>query len=102
MTIPRLTERLESMIYRRKLDLDIEEIRPELNILRNACHEVRHSNKFKQVLQAVLTVGNALNGSSFRGEARGFQLDGLLKVRRRIYGTLATLHVPPDERNKNR
>lgn len=30
--------------------------------------------------QAVLTVGNALNGSSFRGNARGFQLDALLKV----------------------
>jgi diaphanous 1 len=80
MTIPRLSQRLESMIYRRKLDLEIEEIRPELNILRNASHEVRHSSKFKHVLQAVLAVGNALNGSSFRGGARGFQLDALLKV----------------------
>jgi diaphanous 1 len=68
------------MIYRRKLDLEIEEIRPELNILRNASHEVRHSVKFKQVLQAILTLGNALNGSNFRGGARGFQLEALLKV----------------------
>ena len=30
--------------------------------------------------QTVLTVGNALNGSTFRGGARGFQLDALLKV----------------------
>jgi diaphanous 1 len=30
--------------------------------------------------KAVLVVGNALNGSSFRGGARGFQLEALLKV----------------------
>lgn len=50
------------MIYRRKLELEIEEIRPELNILRNASREVRESAAFKHVLQAVLAVGNALNG----------------------------------------
>lgn len=80
MTIPHLSERLDCMIYRRKLELEIEEIRPELNILRNASREVRESAAFKHVLQAVLAVGNALNGSSFRGGARGFQLDALLKV----------------------
>lgn len=51
MTIPRLSQRLECMIYRRKLDLDIEEIRPELNILRNASQELRSSAKFKKILQ---------------------------------------------------
>ncbi|KAG6910997.1 hypothetical protein DXG01_006051 [Tephrocybe rancida] len=81
MTVPRLAERLECMLYRRKLDLDIAEIRPELNILRNASRELRMSSKFKQILQAVLSVGNALNGSTFRGDARGFQLDALLKLK---------------------
>ena len=33
MPIPRLTERLESMVYRRRLELDTVEIKPELNIL---------------------------------------------------------------------
>lgn len=33
------------------------------------------------ILQTVLTVGNALNGSSFRGGARGFQLEALLKLK---------------------
>ena len=31
-------------------------------------------------LQAVLMIGNTLNGSTFRGGAQGFQLDALLKV----------------------
>ena len=50
MSIPRLSERLECMQYRRKLDLDIEEIRPDLNIFRNACQELRSSLKFKSTL----------------------------------------------------
>lgn len=81
MTIPRLSERLECMIFRRRLELEIEEIRPELNILRSASREVRSSIRFKGVLQAVLAIGNALNSSSFRGGARGFKLDALLKMR---------------------
>jgi hypothetical protein len=76
--------------------LDIAEVRPDLNILRNAAHELRASLKFKQTLQVgldlrfdilltlqlktVLRLGNILNGSSFRGNAKGFQLDSLLKV----------------------
>jgi diaphanous 1 len=80
MSISRLPERLECMIYRRKSELDLAEIRPELDSLWNASREMRQSQKFKQVLQTVLLVGNALNGSSFRGGARGFQLDSLAKV----------------------
>jgi diaphanous 1 len=81
MLVPRLEERLECMQYRRKLDLDIEEIRPDLQTLRNASQELRTSARFKAVLQIVLALGNALNGNTFRGGARGFQLDSLLKVR---------------------
>ncbi|THG98335.1 hypothetical protein EW026_g3828 [Hermanssonia centrifuga] len=70
MTIPRLSERLDCMLYRRKLEIEIEEIRPELNIVRNA-----------SLRKTVLALGNALNGSTFRGGARGFQLNGLLKLK---------------------
>ncbi len=54
MTIPRLSQRLECMLYRRKLELEIEEIRPELNITRNASQELRSSVRFQRVLQARL------------------------------------------------
>jgi hypothetical protein len=37
-------------------------------------------NDSSDLPQTVLAVGNALNGSTFRGGARGFQLDALLKV----------------------
>lgn len=51
MTIPRLSQRLECMVYRRKLEIEIEEIRPELNIVRNASRELRSSHRFKAILQ---------------------------------------------------
>lgn len=80
MKIQRLSERLDCMAYRRRVDLELEEIRPDLNTLRNASRELRNSAKFKQVLQVVLAIGNSLNGGTFRGGAQGFQLESLLKV----------------------
>ena len=98
MTIPRLSERVECMVYRRKLEVEVEEVRPELNMVRNASHQLRESSRFRRVLQVsvhsstlrltadnplqtVLAVGHILNSSSFRGGARGFQLNALNKVR---------------------
>ncbi len=84
------------MLYRHKLDLDLNEVCCELQALRVVAGDLRSSLKFKKILQvhvlssvwvtcvdisqAVLSVGNALNGSSFRGNARGFQLEALTKV----------------------
>ncbi|KAH0840265.1 hypothetical protein J3R83DRAFT_1272 [Lanmaoa asiatica] len=81
MPIPRLSQRLECMIFRQRFELDLEEIRPDLKTVRDACRELRTSRLFKKTLQAVLAVGNRLNGSSFRGSARGFRLEALLKMK---------------------
>ncbi|EEB96005.1 hypothetical protein MPER_04934 [Moniliophthora perniciosa FA553] len=81
ITIPRLTERLDAMIFRRKLEFDVEFFFPELNILKSACSDLVMSQRFKGVLKAILAIGNALNGASFRGGARGFQLEALLKLK---------------------
>lgn len=51
MTIPRLAERLDCMLYRRRLEIDMEEIRPELDIVHRATKELRVSTRFKLVLQ---------------------------------------------------
>lgn len=80
-TVPRLPQRLECMLYRRKLELEVEEIRPDMQTVRDACKDLRASQRFKVVLQVVLAVGNALNGSTFRGNARGFQLEALIKLK---------------------
>ena len=39
------------MIYRQKLELEIEEIRPDLKIVHDACKELRTSQRFKATLR---------------------------------------------------
>ena len=50
MVIPRLSDRLTSMLYRRRLEMEQEELKPELNILRGAADELRRSQKFRKLL----------------------------------------------------
>ena len=49
--VPRLAERLSCMLYARQFELDIEELKPELKILREAVDEMNASSKFKTILQ---------------------------------------------------
>lgn len=53
------------MILRRRLDLDLADVRPELKIVRNAAWELRNSVKFKKVLQ--VSYHYAFRISSFSG-----------------------------------
>lgn len=79
--IPRLEQRLNAMLYMRKFELDLEELKPDLKVLKDAATELKKCDKFRNVLQAVLAVGNVLNSSTFRGAAAGFQLPDLLKLK---------------------
>lgn len=49
-SIPRLEQRLACLITRRRFEMDLEELRPELAILRNAVDEIQASLAFKHVL----------------------------------------------------
>ncbi len=101
--IPRLSERLACMLFYRQFELELEELKPELKILREAVNEVSTCDKLKRILQVsdkqkclaslrnrltqldhleiILVVGNVLNASTFRGAAAGFQLKDLLKLK---------------------
>lgn len=54
--------------------------RRELDLLSKAHHDLRGSKGFVRILEAVLAVGNHLNGGTYRGQATGFKLDALLKL----------------------
>lgn len=69
------------MLYRRRLDMEMEELKPDLSILFTASEELKASKRFQTLLRTVLAMGNTLNGGTFRGGAAGFSLDSLLKVR---------------------
>ncbi len=61
--------------------MDLEEIKPDIALLRRAHDELKRSNGFKRMLSVVLSVGNALNGGTFRGSAAGFRVEDLLKLK---------------------
>jgi len=41
---------------------------------------VSDSTNFKKILEAILAIGNYMNGSTARGGAYGFKLDALTKL----------------------
>ncbi|CAG8539122.1 376_t:CDS:2, partial [Acaulospora colombiana] len=51
MGIPRLSERLECMIYRRRFEMEIEELKPEMEVLHEVYIELKESVKFKRLLK---------------------------------------------------
>jgi diaphanous 1 len=79
-TIPNLKARFDAMVFRRRFDSLLGEIMPDLGTIRSAALELKECARFKEVLGIVLTLGNALNGGTFRGGAAGFQLEALAKV----------------------
>ncbi|ORZ12198.1 formin homology 2 domain-domain-containing protein [Absidia repens] len=83
MNIPRLSDRIDCMVFRRKFHHELQELLPELDVLKLAIDELRHSHSFKHILKTILAIGNHLNDHTIRGNASGFHLDALLKV---IYG----------------
>lgn len=80
MKIPRLPQRLQSWIYKRKFTSDVSELKLEMDTMQSAVNEVRSSKRLHALLKTVLAVGNYLNGGSSRGQAYGYQLDALLKM----------------------
>ncbi|WWC57807.1 uncharacterized protein I303_100342 [Kwoniella dejecticola CBS 10117] len=80
-TITHLNLRLESMVFRRRFDMLLSEIMPDLMILRSVTKQLRESQRLKDVLKVVLALGNRLNGGTFRGNASGFQLEALPKLK---------------------
>ncbi|KAI9632080.1 uncharacterized protein MKK02DRAFT_20897 [Dioszegia hungarica] len=80
-TIPRIKDRIEAMVFKQRFELHIAELVPDLAILRSAMMEVRESERFREVLALVLRLGNRLNGGTFRGNAMGFRMGDLLKMK---------------------
>lgn len=59
---------------------NMKQTQQDLELLEQACDQLKSSRSLVKILEMVLAVGNHLNGGSFRGAARGFKLDALLKL----------------------
>jgi hypothetical protein len=55
MGIPRLKERFDAMVFRRRFELSLAEVMPDLGILHSAILELKSSERLRSVLQVWCT-----------------------------------------------
>lgn len=79
--VPRISQRLQCWILKKRFFIECDEVAPDISNILATTAEVKTSSKFKNLLKTVLGLGNLLNGGSFRGEAYGYQLEALNKIR---------------------
>ncbi|KAF2308883.1 hypothetical protein GH714_022722 [Hevea brasiliensis] len=80
MKVPRVEAKLRVFAFRITFSSQVEDLRCHLNTINGAAREVKESVKLRQIMQTILTLGNALNQGTARGSAVGFKLDSLLKL----------------------
>ncbi|XP_063816059.1 formin-like protein 1 [Pseudophryne corroboree] len=75
-SIPRLSERVNTMIFISSFPETATRLTPQLNALIAASMSIKSSEKLKGILELILAFGNYMN-SSKRGAAYGFRLQSL-------------------------
>ncbi|KAF6158661.1 hypothetical protein GIB67_040175 [Kingdonia uniflora] len=80
MKVPRVESKLRVFSFTITFSTQVNELRTNLKTINNASGEVKESVKLRQIMQTILTLGNALNQGTARGSAIGFKLDSLLKL----------------------
>lgn len=74
-------DRLEFMRFRYKMQWHLFEIDQQLRELHTACDEIMNSISLKNLLETLLSVGNYLNGGTDMGQADGYHLDVLNRLK---------------------
>ncbi|THG21968.1 hypothetical protein TEA_005113 [Camellia sinensis var. sinensis] len=80
MNVLRVESKLRVFAFRITFSGQMNDLRCNLNTINAAAREVKDSAKLRQVMQTILTLGNALNKGTARGSAIGFKLNSLLKL----------------------
>lgn len=79
-SVPRLTSRLNAILFKLQFPEQVENIKPEIVAVTAACEEVRKSENFSNLLSIVLLMGNYMNAGSMNAGAFGFNISFLCKV----------------------
>ncbi|KAL2489809.1 Formin-like protein 14 [Forsythia ovata] len=80
MKVPRVEAKLRVFAFTITFSSQVKDLKSNLNTISDAAREVKESLKLRQIMQTILTLGNALNQGTARGSAVGFKLDSLLKL----------------------
>ena len=84
--VPRLRAKLNALLFARQFEARYEDALGMLEEVSRACRQVETSagdpkGTLAAILRAVLDAGNVLNSGTPRGNAQGYKLDTLLKLR---------------------
>lgn len=74
-------ERVDFLRFRYRAQWQLFEMDQQLRELHTACDEITNSLSLKNLLETLLAVGNYLNGSSQNGQADGFSINILNKLK---------------------
>ncbi|GJS79790.1 formin-like protein 14 [Tanacetum coccineum] len=80
MKVPRVESKLRVFAFTCTFASQVSDLRKKLSVINDNSIEVKESEKLRQIMQTILTLGNALNQGTARGSAIGFKLDNLLKL----------------------
>jgi len=80
MAIPRLAQRISSLVFKNSAHANMQKVNSDYQLVSKAANDLKHCKHFVTVLEGILAVGNHLNGGTYRGQARGFRLETLLRL----------------------
>ncbi|KAI8336356.1 hypothetical protein BC941DRAFT_428994 [Chlamydoabsidia padenii] len=80
MAIPRLTERLDCMVFRSSFADKHQRLYQQMDSIRKASVSLHDAISFKELLQLILLLGNFLNGNTYRGGAFGVRIGSINKL----------------------
>ncbi|VDL76688.1 unnamed protein product [Nippostrongylus brasiliensis] len=80
LDIPDYRLRIECMMLRLEFHRIMEEVVPQIHVLKLAATELRRSKALRRLLLLLVNIGNYLNSSSTHGNAAGFKLSSLWRM----------------------
>jgi len=72
--------RLETFLWKLQFPSILAEIAQDVEVVTNACKEVKDSEKLAQILKIILHLGGILNRDNYLSSTSGFKLESLALV----------------------
>ena len=79
--VSKIKERMEAWSFKLRYEDDLASLKPDIESLRLATHELKESKKFVKFLAVVLSIANYLNAKGRQKDQYGFHLSSLHKLK---------------------
>jgi len=80
LPVPRLEQKINSLLFKNQFDEQVEVMLETASILQNASEELQSSQQFAKILKWIFTIGSFLTKATRSSDTVGFSLDSLPKI----------------------